>query len=144
MDVPGWTVSPGATAGVEKSPAFFPVKGDTFAFVRPNPVVGGPNPSITQTLTGVSLKPNSTYVLGFDVAMENQSQPDGGPIFGDLGVNGMALTGVDGSSPSPFPNSFPHAYRTYVTGSNPPEREPDHHSGDRRHRPPRPRWISTT
>ena len=89
-DVPGWTVSPGTTADVENDSTLFPVKSDNFAHVRPDPDPSGPNPFITQTLTGFSLKPNTTYVLTFDTGTENQTSPNGGPISGNLLVNGTA------------------------------------------------------
>ncbi len=79
-----------------------------------------PGAYINQTLAGVSLHPNTTYILTVNVGTQGQTAPDGSAIAVDLEAGGVQLTPTDASSPSPFPGTLPTASRTYVTGANPP------------------------
>jgi uncharacterized delta-60 repeat protein len=117
VDVPGWTVFAGSTAGVENAPGVYPGKTDNFAYVLTN---ANSLAFINQTLTGVSLLPNTTYILTVVVGAQGQSMPDASAVAVNLYAGNMQLTPTDGSSPNPSPGTLPTASRVYVTGASPP------------------------
>jgi uncharacterized delta-60 repeat protein len=116
VDVPGWTVFAGSPAGVENAPGVFPGKTDNFAYVKPN---ANSLAFINQTLAGVSLLPNTTYILTVVVGAQGQSTPDASAVAVDLFAGNTQLTPTDGSSPNPSPGTLPTASRVFVTGASP-------------------------
>ena len=75
--------------------------------------------SITQVLTGVSLQPNTTYVLSVAVGMKDTAN-----VVVQLDAGGAPLTPSSSSDGGIAFNGFTPTYQTFATGDAPPTGHP--------------------
>jgi hypothetical protein len=111
--IPGWTTTGGETGSFEPSSAYFNLPlpdGNIVAFTN-----GG---SISQTLTGISLLPNSIYTLSVDVGHRLDGLVTTYSISLDNGSSVFCNTG--GSNGSVAAGTFADVILTCTTGASVP------------------------
>lgn len=111
--IPGWTISGAAAGSFEPSSFYFNLplpNGSIVAFTN-----GG---SISQTLFGISLQPDSTYTLSVDVGHRLDGDVANYSISLDAGSSVLCTTG--GSNGSASPGTFIDAILTCTTGPSVP------------------------
>jgi len=111
--IPGWAITGGETGSFQPSSTYFNLPlpdGNIVAFTN-----GG---SISQTLTGISLLPNSTYTLSVDVGHRLDGLVTTYSISLDAGSS--ALCATDGSNGSIAAGTFADVILTCTTGASVP------------------------
>ena len=109
--IPGWTIT-GATGDWQPNSGYYNLPlpdGNVIAYSN-----GG---SLSQTLTGVSLQPNSTYTLTVAVGNRLGGYTSGGQYTIQLDAGSTMLATVTGSNSSITPGTFMDVVLTYTTGS---------------------------
>jgi hypothetical protein len=111
--IPGWTISGALAGSFEPSSYYFNLplpNGSILAFTN-----GG---SISQTLFGISLQPDSTYTLSVDVGHRLDGDIANYSISLDAGSSVLCTT--SGSNGSAAPGTFIDAILTCTTGASVP------------------------